>query len=84
MGPGSSPTLAHEYEDPHGNITPTKCMMLLKRLTHAKCMGVNRKALQPYAAYKKPYFYYKLISTTSRVRIRIRYYKLCALHLNVQ
>ena len=44
-----------------------------------ECMGVNEEALQLYAIYKKPYFYYKsrenLYQYYSHMRIRIRYCK---------
>ena len=52
-------------------------------------MGVIGEALQLHAVYKKAVFFTASharigISTTSHVRIRIRYCKSCALHLNVQ
>ena len=54
-----------------------------------KCMGVSGEALQPQAVYEKPYFFTVScatvhLNTTSHVRIRIRYYKLHVLRLNVQ
>ena len=44
-----------------------------------ECMGDNGEALQLHTVYKKPYSF-----TTSYARIRIRYYKSHALHLNAQ
>ena len=42
-------------------------------------MGVNGEPLQLHVIYKKPYFF-----TTCHTKIRIRYYKSDALHLNMQ
>ena len=62
--------------------------MLLIRLTHVKCMGVNGKALQLYAPYKKPYFYYTLHENLYQYykscKNLYQYYKSCTLRLNVQ
>jgi len=62
----------------------------LYHTSHSReCMGVNGEALQLHTVYKKPYFFTAShvrvhISTTSHVRIRIRYCKSHALLLNVQ
>ena len=52
-------------------------------------MGVNEKALQLHAVYKKLYFLLQVTQesvsgTASHVRIPIMYCKSCALDLNVQ
>ena len=44
-----------------------------------ECMGVNGEALQLCVVYKHLYFFL----LTTHARIRIRYYKSCALCLNV-